>query len=139
VDRTHDPTRTPVTYYYRDGATCVTDTWLVVSGRRYAIAHLRRPRTVRSLGGPTVKGAALTSGVVAVGILLVARHLSTVGWIGAGVALAVPVVVLAGGLARARRPYELWAEYRGLTVQLLCEPDAGRYAKICQALTLACQ
>jgi hypothetical protein len=149
VDATHDPTRTPVlptppvvaqprtAIFYRDSTTYVTDTWLVVAGRRYAVRHLSNVRTVSGSRGSLVRGAAIMSGAVAVVILLTARYLSTAGWIGAGIVLAVPLVVLAGELLWTQRRYELWAEYRGLTVRLLCEDSADRSDEIRRALDFA--
>ncbi|MEN3306436.1 MAG: hypothetical protein V7603_2638 [Micromonosporaceae bacterium] len=149
MDGTHDPTPAPVlpipdvpaqarpAIFYRDNDTYVTDTWLVVAGRRYAVRQLSNLRTVSGTRSPLTMGAAIMSGVVAVVVLLTARYLNTAGWIGAGIVLAVPLVVLAGELLRARRRYELWAEYRGMTVRLLCEDSAERYADIRRALTFA--
>ena len=149
MDRTHDPTAAPVlsppnvasspqsATYYRDSGVSVTDTWLVVAGSRYAVAQLANPRTVSGSRNSVVRGAAVVSGAFAVIILLIGRYLSTAGWIGAAIVLAVPLVVLAGELLRTQRRYELWAEYRGLTVRLLCEDDAERYGKIVRALALA--
>jgi hypothetical protein len=123
--------------YYRDGDTYVTDTWLVVAGRRYAVRQLSNLRTVNCSRGSVTVVAAIMSGVVALVILLTARFLNTAGWIGAGIVLSVPLVVLAGELLRTPRRYELWAEYRGMTVRLLSEGTAERYDDIRRALDFA--
>jgi len=43
----------------------------------------------------------------------------------------------AGGLLRRPRPYQLWAEYRGMTVALLWETNPERYHQICRAVLRA--
>ncbi len=123
--------------YYRDNDTYVTGSWLVVAGRRYAVRDLHNVRAARGQHSPTRRTAALIFAVVAVVILLTARYLNTAGWIGAGIVLAVPLVVLAGELLRGQRRYELWAEYRGLTVRLLWDDDAERFARVTRALDFA--
>ncbi|HKT05395.1 MAG TPA: DUF6232 family protein [Rugosimonospora sp.] len=149
MDRTHDPTRAPAlatrpvvsrtqpAIYYRDNGTYVTEDWLIVAGRRYQVNQLANLRTVRAAGSPVTRGAAAVAVFVALAILLVARYLSTAAWIGAGIVLAVPLVVLAGELLRTHRRYELWADYRGLTVQVLCEQSAEHVEGVCRALRFA--
>jgi hypothetical protein len=43
----------------------------------------------------------------------------------------------ARGYRVVRRPYELWAEYRGLTVRVLTYHDPERFHQICHALARA--
>jgi hypothetical protein len=43
----------------------------------------------------------------------------------------------ARGYRVVRRPYELWAEYRGLTVRVLAYHDPERFHQICRALARA--
>jgi hypothetical protein len=123
--------------FYRDNDTYVSDRWLVVAGRRYAVRQLSNPRTVGGSRGSLTVGAAVMSCAVAAVILLAARYLNAAGWVAAGIVLAVPLVVLASELMRVRRRYELWAEYRGLTVRLLCDDDVERYEAIRRALDFA--
>ncbi len=41
------------------------------------------------------------------------------------------------GFRVLRRPYELWAEYRGLTVRVLTYHDPAAFHQICRALARA--
>ena len=122
--------------YYRHGGVTVSDTWLVCGDHRYPIAELGELRTVRSPRSVITVSAAGCAVVVAVVVMVSARFLSLAGWIGAGVILAVPVVVAVAGTVRGR-PYELWAQYQGRTVPLLWDNDAQRYHQICRALVRA--
>jgi hypothetical protein len=58
-------------------------------------------------------------------------------WTSVAGGMVLPVAVLA--IAAVSRPTacELWADYRGLTVQLLWTDDRERFNQICRALTRA--
>jgi hypothetical protein len=80
----------------------------------------------------------INAGLVATALLIaIARlwdRLGTEGWVGALAVLAVPVTLALVGTGLRRRPYEMWAQYHGLTVQLLWEPDRDRYYQILRTI-----
>ncbi|GAA5182913.1 hypothetical protein GCM10023322_20880 [Rugosimonospora acidiphila] len=119
--------------YNADGVK-VTDRWLVVGGRRYPIESLCELRVVRAPHSRLTIDAGIASGVIAFGIVLTARYLDPAGWLGAAVVLAVPLSLLVYGLLRRPRPFEIWAQYQGLTVRLLSMRDPRRFGQIRRAL-----
>jgi hypothetical protein len=127
---------TPVTYYRRGGVQ-VTDGWLVVDGRRYPVAELDNPRTVRGPRDAMTVSAGATAAVIAVVIAMTAGSFGPTGWIGAGFVLVTPLVVAAVGLARRPRPFELWADYHGLAMQLFLVEDKAGYHQIRRAMVHA--
>lgn len=117
--------------------------WFVVGGRRYDMAELSHLRTVRGRhDSPTVKAMVVLGVVLAalVGVMVASRagspiQLSAVPALGA--ALLLPLVLAAVGYRMRPRPYELWAEYRGLTVQLFYSDSEREYNQVCRALVRA--
>lgn len=118
----------PGVTHYRHNGVHVTDRWLVCGGRRYAIAELTNTRTVRAPLRPVTVTSAIAASGVAVVIVVAGRFLDSAGWIGAAVVLCVPLLLFAVSLTQ-HRPYEMWAEYHNLTVQLLWEENSERYRR----------
>jgi hypothetical protein len=117
--------------------------WFVIGGRRYDMTELSHLRTVRGRhDSPTIK-AMVTLGVILaalVGVMVASRantpiQLSAVPALGA--ALLLPLVLASVGYRMRPRPYELWAEYRGLTVQLFSSDSEREYNQVCRALVRA--
>jgi hypothetical protein len=111
----------------------VTDRWLVVGGRRYSIYELINLRAARGRRDPLAIRAGIVAGMVAAAIVITGGYLDVTGWIGAGAVLLAPLSLVAFGLRRPR-PYELWADYRGMTVQVFSGLDPERFNQICRAL-----
>ena len=135
--------RTRGAVLFRHAGVLVTDEWLVVSGRRYPINELSRPRTVRGPHDPlTVRAMALAAIVVAVlGVVLAAATAQEQppagAFLAAGGVVTVPLLVALAGHRMRPRPFELWAEFRGLTVQLYRSENEREYNQICRALVRA--
>jgi hypothetical protein len=86
----------------------VSGRWFIVGSRRYDVTELSHLRTVRGPRDPLTIRAVITTGVV----------LAAIG--------------------RLRpRPFELWAEYRGMTVQLFYSDSEREYGQVCRALVRA--
>lgn len=121
----------------------ITGRWFVVGGRRYDMTELSHLRTVRGPhDAPTVKAMVVLGAILAalVGVMVASRvgspiQLSAVPALGA--ALLLPLVLASVGYRMRPRPYQLWAEYRGLTVQLFHSDSEREYNQVCRALVRA--
>ena len=123
-----------VTLYRRNGV-LVTRRWLVVNSQRYALRELRNLRTAQGDRRPIGAGLVIAAGSLFVTILAAAQALSIQTWVAAAVGLVVPAAVVLIAVATSPRACELWAEYRGMTVQLLWMDERENYNQICRALT----
>jgi hypothetical protein len=115
----------------------VTDRWFVVGQRRFDVTELQNLRTVRGQHHPMVLRAAACAmiGVALIGLFF--KELQPVGTVGA-VAAVILLAVLSQVIAwRNPRSYEMWAEYRGLTIQLYYCDNERRYTAVCRALIRA--
>jgi hypothetical protein len=115
----------------------VTDVWFVVGQRRFDVTELQNLRTVRGRHHPMVlrTGVGALIGVALIGLFF--QQLQPLGVTG-----AIAGVVLLGAIAlvidwRNPRSYEMWAEYRGLTIQLYYSDSERRYQAVCRALIRA--
>jgi hypothetical protein len=128
-------------HYYNHGGIQVTSDELSVHGRRYQLAQFSQLRIAR---GSTSRATSVCLGIA--GLFLVLSSCSwqlgnqPVGVSIAGSALAVLAVLGALVTRRVRpRPYELWAEYRGHTVQVLWSRDERVFNQIRFAICRARQ
>lgn len=139
-----DPGRPPETLLRQPGI-LVTDRWFVVGSRRYEVNALSHLRTVRGPHDSLTIKAVVTTGVVLAGLgAVLTASTSGAGQpirYGAlpalGAALLVPAVLAVVGSRLRPRPYELWGEYHGLTVQLFYSADERQYGQVCRALVRA--
>ena len=121
----------------------VTGRWFIVGSRRYDVTELSHLRTVRGRHDPLTTRAVVTTGVVlaAVGAVMIGStasrpiQLSAVPALGA--ALLVPLVLAWVGYRLRPRPVELWADYRGTTIQLFSSDSEREYGQVCRALVRA--
>jgi len=137
-----DQTR-PIHIFYQQGGITVTDRWFVVAGRRYPLSELSRLRTAR---GPhdtlTIKAGVLTGAVLAaIGALLTALQarplLDARIYLVMAVAALVPLALAMIGYRFRPRPWELWGEFRGTTVQLFYSEAEHEYGQVTRALMRA--
>jgi hypothetical protein len=112
----------------------VTDRYLQVQGRQYPIRELLHIRTVRGPHSDLTINAGLVAVALMIGIARLWDRLDAEGWVGAIAVLAVPVALTLIGAGLRRRPFEMWAQYHGLTVQLLWELDRDRYYQILRTI-----
>jgi hypothetical protein len=121
----------------------VTGRWFIVGSRRYDVSELSHLRTVRGPHDPLTLRAVITTGVVlaAIGAVMAASSASRPIQLSAlpalGAALLVPVVLAWMGYKLRPRPFELWAEYRGMTIQLFYSDSEREYGQVCRALVRA--
>jgi len=106
----------------------VTGRWFIVGSRRYDVTELSHLRTVRGRHDPLTTRAVVTTGVVlaAVGAVMIGST-----------ALLVPLVLAWLGYRLRPRPFELWADYRGTTIQLFSSDSEREYGQVCRALVRA--
>jgi hypothetical protein len=126
------------------GAIRVTSAWCQVGETGYPIEELDVVGVARGArrgwhGGRVV-------GVLAVGVALIAVAVAiAVGWtrqIWPAITVAligtVALTILPSALDRVlRRPYEIWAEYRGAGVRLFVTEDREQYGQVARALVRA--
>jgi hypothetical protein len=115
----------------------VTDRWFVVGQRRFDVTELQNLRTVRGPLHPMVlrAGAGAMIGVALIGLFF--QQMQPWGAAGAtAAALAVGTIAVIINW-RSPRSYEMWAEYRGLTIQLYYSDSERRYQAVCRALIRA--
>lgn len=136
-DRHDASARRGVRTYYQRAGIGITDHYLTVGGRRYAVVELYDVWTVRGPRDPLGVGAAIAAMVV----LALAVGCSYYGLpvISAGIAAfsLVPAGLALTAWKTRRRHYELWAEYQGAEIQVLTVLDGEVYGQICRALIRA--
>lgn len=124
--------------FYREGGVCVTDRWLTIAGRRFAVADLQNLRTIREPATPL--GAASTA-MVCILAVAAATFVAFSGepalMVGGPVVAALPIGFAFVSWRLRRRFFALYAEYSGQTVQVLGASDERRYNQICRALLRA--
>jgi hypothetical protein len=122
------------TYYERAGV-CVTERYLITSGRRYLLSDLRRLRTVRGSCSPVALGAAVALGAFIIAVVGAWPSHDLLGRIGAGAAVGLAALGIGVAVVRARRRhYELWADYRGVDVRVLDIAGSEVFGQICRAV-----
>jgi len=129
-----------MTTYYDDAGVLVTSHELVVDAQRYELSELHGLRIVRGEASPAGRICALLAVLF---VLPGSCTLQTAAWtVGIGLS-AVGVLALGAAALIIRRlrprPYELWAQYRGHTVQLLWRPDERTFNAIRFAILRAKQ
>jgi len=125
--------------FYRDAAISVSDRWLTVLGRRFAVSELHGLRTVRE--PQAGNGVVIMIGVAGIALAsvfaLAANVASTATIVAAPLLAALLVGAALATLRLRRRHFALYAEYRGRTVQVFGATDERRYNQICRALLRA--
>jgi hypothetical protein len=135
-------TTQPETLLRRPGIR-VTGRWFIVGSRRYDVTELSHLRTVRGRHDPLTIRAIITTAVVlgAIGAVMAASNASQPIQLAAlpalAAALLVPVVLAWLGHRMRPRPFELWADYQGTTIQLFYCDNEREYGQVCRALVRA--
>jgi hypothetical protein len=115
----------------------VTDRWFLVGQRRFDVTELHNLRTVRGPHHPLAirSGLCSVAGVALIGLFF--RQLQPAGALGAVSAVLILAGVSIGVGLRRPRSHELWADYRGMTVQLYYSDDERRYGAVSRAIIRA--
>lgn len=115
----------------------ITDRWLTIADRRYPITELRDLRTLRGHHHSATVRAALATGAGLVVLAVTATALPAIGLLAA--ATAVLLLALVTGVCAWRNPrgHTLWADHRGLTLQLYYSDDQRVFGHICRTLVRA--
>jgi hypothetical protein len=128
-----------MTIYYRDSRVVVATQWFVVDSRRFAVSELSNLSVGRGEGNRQAIRAGI---VLAAATGLVVMSGLVLHWLAASALVAGAGLLVVGILvwrALHGRPYELWAEYRGLTVRMYDTTEARRFGQVCRALLRAAE
>jgi hypothetical protein len=128
--------RHDATLYCRDGVR-VTQRWLTVDNQRYQIKELRNLRTARGDRRPMGARTVIPAAALMVVFVGATQCLAVDIWASVSGGMVLPAAVFAITAATRPQACELWADYRGLTVQLLWLDDREHFNQICRALTRA--
>jgi hypothetical protein len=121
----------------------VTGEWFVAGGYHYPVAELHNLRTARGRRHPYTARAMV---VTAVGFLGLAAAMGLAGspadvsggtYLAMAVAFVAPFLLAAIGERLWPRPWELWADYFGITVRLLVTDSEHQYGQVTRALLRA--
>jgi hypothetical protein len=136
----HAPSTTEsATTYYRHAGIVVTEQWFIAGGRRFSISELRNLRTARGPHHQLTLRSLGAAGAVAlcVGAVGVTTDLSRTALLWLIAVLAVPLLAASIGHRLHPRAYELWCEFRGMTILLLRSNSERHYGQITRALLRA--
>jgi hypothetical protein len=128
---------------YRQPGILVTTESFVVAGRRFPIRDLSNLRTARGARDRfTVRSVAVAGAVLAaVGLALAFTtdrgRVGPVVYLLLGAGAFVPIMLVMLGQRLRPRPYELWGDYRGVTVLLFSSDDERQYGQVTRALLRA--
>jgi hypothetical protein len=124
--------------FYREGGVSITDRWMTISGRRFAIADLNNLRTVREPSSPAAGASTAVACIIAVAAAtIVAFSGEPALMVGGPVVAALPVGVAFVVWRMRQRFFALYAEYGRQTMQVFGTSDERRYNQICRALVRA--
>ncbi|WP_178134959.1 DUF6232 family protein [Phytohabitans houttuyneae] len=121
----------------------MTRDWFVVGGRRFPVGELHHLHTAR---GPahqlTVRSVTVTAIVLAtigitLGMTTELNHLSAQTYLALTAVAFVPFLVATIGHRLRPRAFELWGEFRGMTVLLFSSDEERQYGQVTRALLRA--
>ncbi|NUT21922.1 MAG: hypothetical protein HOV77_22340 [Hamadaea sp.] len=115
----------------------VTDRWFVVGQRKFDVTELQNLRTVRGSHHPMAVRAAICALLAVAGIGVFIDRLEPIGLAGLAVAAILLGAAAVAAAWRNPRSYEMWAEYRGLSVQLYYCDNERRYNAVSRAVIRA--
>ncbi|WP_246278101.1 DUF6232 family protein [Phytohabitans rumicis] len=121
----------------------MTKDWFIVAGRRFPVGELRQLRTAR---GPhhqlTIRWVTVTAIVlggigITLGLTTELNRLSAQTYLALTAVAFVPFVVATLGHRLRPRAFELWGEFRGMTVLLFSSDEERQYGQVTRALVRA--
>jgi hypothetical protein len=121
----------------------VTDQWFVVAGYRYPVSELSNLRIGRGTRHPLTVRAMVVAVVVllgvgaALGLTGDPTDLPGATYLALAAALVAPFVLAVVGDRLRPRPYELWADYYGITVRLFYSDNEQQFGQVTRALIRA--
>jgi hypothetical protein len=128
----------------RGGHICVTARWCVVNGSRYPIGELDLIGVSRgrrdALHARKVIGLATVTGMLVLMIVAIGSGWTRQMWTALAVAAAgtVAITFMPSAVGAAlRRPYEIWARYRGAEILLFATEDPEQHGQVARALVRA--
>jgi hypothetical protein len=133
----------PAAPLYRQPGIVVTKDWFIVAGRKFPVSELRQLRTAR---GPhhqlTIRWVTVTAIVLAgigltLGLTTELNHLSAQTYLALTAVAFVPFLVATIGHRLRPRAYELWGEFRGMTMLLFSSDEERQYGQVTRALLRA--
>lgn len=131
----------PPTALYRQPGILVTSEAFVVAGRRFPVRDLSNLRTARGPHDRLTMRSVLVTGAVlgSVGIALSfsGARMSPTAFLLLGAAAFVPIALVSFGHRIRPRAYELWGDYRGMTVLLFSSDEEREYGQVTRALLRA--
>ena len=143
VAHTNDVTRRLPGPLYAKPGIVVTDQWFVVAGYRYPVSELSNLRIGRGTRHPLTVRAMVVAVVVllgvgaALGLTGDPTDLPGATYLALAAALVAPFVLAVVGDRLRPRPYELWADYYGITVRLFYSDNEQQFGQVTRALIRA--
>ncbi|HWG97915.1 MAG TPA: DUF6232 family protein [Pilimelia sp.] len=135
--------RRPSGLLYKQPGIIVTDRWFVVAGYRYPVTELTNLRMGRGSRHPLAVRASVVSTIVLLGIGSALGLTGDPTDLPAGSYLAIfsaalaPFLLVSVGERLRPRPYELWADYFGITVRLFLSDSEQQFGQVARALLRA--
>lgn len=128
---------------YRQPGICVTYHWFIVGRRRFPVSELTHLRTARGPRDPLSQRAMVVTGTVlgsvgaTLGFTRGMNQVTPAAVLALAAAAFVPLLLAAFGHRMRPRAFELWGEYRGLTMLLFTCDDERQYGQVTRALLRA--
>jgi hypothetical protein len=130
--------RLPRRTFYRDADIIITDRWLTISGRRFAVADLTNLRAVRRPAHPMVVASTTMACVlVAAMATFVALSGEPMLMVGGPLLVGLPAGVAVMSWRLRRNDLALYAGYGDATVELVGAMEERRFNQVCRALIRA--
>jgi hypothetical protein len=128
--------------YQRPGI-LVTRDWFVVGGRRFPVSELHHLHTARgpahqlTVRSVTVTAIVLASIGITLGMTTELDNLSAQTYLALTAVAFIPFLVATIGHRLRPRAFELWGEFRGMTVLLFSSDEERQYGQVTRALLRA--
>jgi len=138
MNATHRPPRpqSDVTFLDQRGVR-ITGCWFDASGERFAVRELERVWEAPGPPDPVAVNAVRVTALMLVLGGLATPFVDRRGWLGLGVVIMVTLLIAAVTLRVRRRPRQIWAHYRGMSVPLFGSADPLWFNQVYRALSRA--
>jgi hypothetical protein len=133
----------PAAPFYQRPGILVTRDWFVVGGRRFPVGELHHLHTARgpahqlTVRSVTVTAIALAAIGITLGMTTELNHLGAQTYLALTAVAFVPFLVATIGHRLRPRAFELWGEFRGMTVLLFSSDEERQYGQVTRALLRA--